>query len=189
VNSAFKYPCSLNKTFAQCKFSLRENWFRGLSFDAIVGIRTQSRKTGPLHKCSERATIFAFWSSSCYYDPVDCFCDTIGNLRCIRHERDVREEWAPIYAWREQAVIEWSRRVISIVACCHSVKLCALVARDLPIATALFRPAITTPKKATVARKSAIFFYHWWKKTIKLQVHAFQCHVVSRLSEPSDNRF
>jgi len=26
---------------------------------------------------------------------------------------------------REQAIIEWSRRVISIVACCHSVKLCA----------------------------------------------------------------
>jgi len=30
-----------------------------------------------------------------------------------------------IYMWREQAIIEWSRRVISIVACCHSVKLCA----------------------------------------------------------------
>jgi len=32
--------------------------------------------------------------------------------------------------WREQAIIEWSRRVISIVACCHSVKLCAHAARD-----------------------------------------------------------
>ena len=31
--------------------------------------------------------------------------------------------------WRELAVIEWSRRVISIVACCHSVKLCALAAQ------------------------------------------------------------
>jgi len=28
--------------------------------------------------------------------------------------------------WREQAMIEWSRRVISIIACCHSVKLCPL---------------------------------------------------------------
>jgi len=36
----------------------------------------------------------------------------------------------PIYTWREQAIIEWSRRVISIVACCHSAKLCALAARD-----------------------------------------------------------
>jgi len=33
------------------------------------------------------------------------------------------------YRWREQAIIEWSWRVISIVACCHSVKLCAHVAR------------------------------------------------------------
>ena len=29
------------------------------------------------------------------------------------------------YMWREQAIIEWSRCVISSVACCHSVKLCA----------------------------------------------------------------
>jgi len=35
----------------------------------------------------------------------------------------------PIYMWREQATIEWSRRVISIVACCNSVKLYALPAR------------------------------------------------------------
>jgi len=37
-------------------------------------------------------------------------------------------QWATHkYIWREQAIIEWSRRVISIIACCHSVKLCALV--------------------------------------------------------------
>jgi len=35
----------------------------------------------------------------------------------------------PIYVWRKQATVEWSRRVISIVACWHSVKLCALAAR------------------------------------------------------------
>jgi len=35
-----------------------------------------------------------------------------------------------IYVWREQAIIEWSRRVISIVACCLGVKLCAYAARD-----------------------------------------------------------
>ena len=34
-----------------------------------------------------------------------------------------------IYMWREQAIIEWSWRAISILACCHSVKLCALAAR------------------------------------------------------------
>jgi len=31
---------------------------------------------------------------------------------------------------REQAIIEWSRRVISIVACCHGAKLCSHAARD-----------------------------------------------------------
>ena len=36
----------------------------------------------------------------------------------------------PIYMWREQAIIQWSRHVISIVVCRHSVKLCALSARS-----------------------------------------------------------
>ena len=35
-----------------------------------------------------------------------------------------------ICMWREQAIIEWSRRVISFVACCHGAKLCAHAARD-----------------------------------------------------------
>jgi len=34
-----------------------------------------------------------------------------------------------MYTWREQAIIEQLRRMISIVACCHSVKLCALTAQ------------------------------------------------------------
>jgi len=35
-----------------------------------------------------------------------------------------------ICVWREQAIIELSRRVVSIVACCHGAKLCAHAARD-----------------------------------------------------------
>ena len=35
-----------------------------------------------------------------------------------------------IFMWRKQAVIERSRQVISIVACCHGAKLCAHAARD-----------------------------------------------------------
>ena len=35
-----------------------------------------------------------------------------------------------ICMWREQSIIEWSRRVISIVACCHGAQLCAHAARD-----------------------------------------------------------
>jgi len=46
----------------------------------------------------------------------------------IQHERDVREEQHDIYMWHEQAIIEWSWHVISIVACFHSVKLGALAA-------------------------------------------------------------
>ena len=48
----------------------------------------------------------------------------------IHHERDVREEQHHTYTWREQAIIEWSWHVNSIVACCHSAKLCAHAARD-----------------------------------------------------------
>ena len=52
-------------------------------------------------------------------------------VKCvIHHERDVREEQHHTYMWREQATIEWSWHVNSIVACCHSAKLCACAARD-----------------------------------------------------------
>jgi len=33
--------------------------------------------------------------------------------------------------WHKQAIIEWSWCLISVVACCHSVKLCALAAQAL----------------------------------------------------------
>jgi len=48
----------------------------------------------------------------------------------IHHERDVCEEQHHTYMWHEQAIIEWSRHVNSIVAYCHSAKLCAYAARD-----------------------------------------------------------
>ena len=48
----------------------------------------------------------------------------------IHHERDVREEQHHRYMWREQAITECSWHVNSIVACCHSAKLCAYAARD-----------------------------------------------------------
>jgi len=35
----------------------------------------------------------------------------------------------PIHIWRKQAIIQWSWHVISIVVCCHIVKLCALAAQ------------------------------------------------------------
>jgi len=44
------------------------------------------------------------------------------NWMCVKNKN--------IYAWHEQAIIEWLRRVNCIVACCHGVKLCAHAARD-----------------------------------------------------------
>jgi len=43
----------------------------------------------------------------------------------IHHEWDVREEHHHTYMWREQAIIELSWHVNTIVACCQSAKLCA----------------------------------------------------------------
>jgi len=43
----------------------------------------------------------------------------------------------PLSLWREQAITAWSRRVISIVACCHGAKLWAHAALGFPIATVL----------------------------------------------------
>ena len=52
-------------------------------------------------------------------------------VKCVIHdERDVRKEQHHTYMWREQAIIEWSWHVNSIVACCHSAKLCACAAWD-----------------------------------------------------------
>jgi len=34
-----------------------------------------------------------------------------------------------VYMWHEQATIQWSQCLMSIVACCHSVKLCAHAAQ------------------------------------------------------------
>ena len=49
---------------------------------------------------------------------------------CCQLCNSPRMGWAwritPIYTWRKQAIMEWSRQVISIVASRHSVKLCAL---------------------------------------------------------------
>jgi len=77
---------------------------------------------------------FSFTSASI---PGATFCAVLQRLRwcCVKcvihHERDVREEQHHRYTWREHAIIEWSWYVNSIVASCHSAKLCALAARDI----------------------------------------------------------
>jgi len=48
----------------------------------------------------------------------------------IHHEWDVREEQHHTCMWREQAIVREIASMISIVACCHSAKLCAHAARN-----------------------------------------------------------
>ena len=61
-----------------------------------------------------------------------CCCNLSGGvaLNVIHHERDVCEEQHHTYMWHEQAIIEWSWHVNSIVASCHSAKHCTHAARD-----------------------------------------------------------
>jgi len=71
-----------------------------------------------------------------------------GRARVSLHTKNVRSVWfvalivwfimngmcaknKNICMWHEQAIIEWSRRVISIVACCRGAKLCAHAAQDV----------------------------------------------------------
>jgi len=49
--------------------------------------------------------------------------------RCAECAVQCARRTTPIYKWREQAIIEWSWRVISVVACCHCTKFCALAAQ------------------------------------------------------------
>ena len=73
----------------------------------------------------------------------------------IHHERDVHKEQK--YVWREQAIIEWSRRVISIVACWRGAKLCAHAAQDFRshqngAMTRMWRSCQVQPSHKEIAR-------------------------------------
>jgi len=77
-------------------------------------------------------------STSCVWLKVKCTligwfcCNLYGgvalivwftmNGMCVKNKN--------IYMWHEQAITEWFRWVISIVACCHSAKPCAHAAQD-----------------------------------------------------------
>ena len=74
--------------------------------------------------CTDR-TLF-LWRLHLVLQPLRwCCVDCV-----IHHEWDVREEQHHTYMWRERAIIEGTWHVNSIVACCHSTKLCAYAARD-----------------------------------------------------------
>ena len=78
--------------------------------------------------------------------------------------------------WREQAIIEWSWRVNSVVACCHSVKLCAHATRDFRsqqngAVTRMWRSCGVQPSH----KKRAIGAVHWKKKGMLLQPLRCRC--------------
>ena len=55
---------------------------------------------------------------------------SVLRLMCDTHTQRTGCTWrtTPIYMWCKQAIIAWPWHVISIVTCCHSVKLCAFAA-------------------------------------------------------------
>jgi len=104
-------------------------WFRGRRHLLIYASVCEEQQNNHSH-AFVTMSLWDKWAGRAYkkmlLQPLRWCC-----VECaIHHERDVREEQHSIYLWRKQAIIEWSRRVISIVACCHSAKLCAYAARD-----------------------------------------------------------
>ena len=70
--------------------------------------------------------------SSGVTEPKDCCNLSAGVALDVRFTTNgmCAKNNTHIYIWRKQAIIEWSWHVNSIVACCHSAKLCAHAARN-----------------------------------------------------------
>jgi len=62
-----------------------------------------------------------------------CCCNpSVGialNVRFTTNGMCVKNNTHMIYKWYEQAIIEWSQHVMSIIACCHSAKFCTHATR------------------------------------------------------------
>jgi len=80
------------------------------------------------------------WNDPLFSALPTCFCSEMLRLLCcnlsVRVALNARfttnrmcAKNNTIYMWHEQAIVAWSRCVISIVACCQSVKLYAHAAR------------------------------------------------------------
>ena len=80
-----------------------------------------------LHTKNVRSVRFVVKRRGC-----SCCCNLSGgvalNVWFTTNEMCVKNN--TIHMWRKQAIIEWSWHVNSIVACCHSAKLCAYAALD-----------------------------------------------------------
>jgi len=104
-----------------------------------------------------------------------------------------------VYTWREQTILEWSRRVNSIVACCHGAKLCTHAARVFR-SQQHFSPPLASHQNgfiegfsALCGRRSAqllakirwvhLIYSPWWRK---LQEYWNDCPNTHLQTEPND---
>ena len=98
-----------------------------------------------------------------------------------------------IYMWREQAIIEWLRRMISIVACCHSVKPCAHASRAFWSQQMVLWPRCEGRARCRLHKKNALsvrlvmktrgcFFVFFWCSGLLLVLYNYIGLVAPRLS-------
>ena len=91
-----------------------------------------------------------------------------------------------ICTWREQAIIEWSRRVILIVACYHGAKLCAHAARDFDRNTVY--GVISAPQCGPIRDDRIVIFYYpilscFWKIISVFDPNPVLVEIILSLSE------
>jgi len=78
------------------------------------------RAVWSLHKKNVRSVWFVVKRRGCC---CNRFADVALNVRFTTNRMCTRNNTT--HMWHKQAIIEWLQRMISIVACCHSAKLCA----------------------------------------------------------------
>jgi len=92
----------------------------------------EGRARCSLHKKNVRSVRFVVKRKGCCCNLSGCIVLNVWsttNGMCVKNNN--------MYTWREQAILEWLQCMNSIVACCHSAKLCTHAAWAFPIATIL----------------------------------------------------
>jgi len=105
-----------------CTYATRD--FRSQQNGAVTK-KWRSCRVQPSHKKNMRSVWFVVKRRGCCCNlsgGVALIVWFITNEMCVKNKN--------MCVWREQAIIEWSSQVISILACCHGAKLCAYAARD-----------------------------------------------------------
>jgi len=96
---------------------------------------------------------------------------------------------APIYMWREQAIMLWALCVISFVACWHSVKICVHAAREFRSQQYKWqlckcRLKATFNRDGLKQKSFASEFCLQKRKTLQLWSTSFIRHFLNHLAQP-----